>query len=246
MTARARSLLFCRACAEPTAVPTGVRVGVLLGVGLSGLSCAEYESDNANAVAVNLALAETLIGVDENDFGPHVCIAAGRRRLSPQSATPALTQHGSRRLQSSSDAVQIDVVVTVNSADYGTAADVQDQVMSLVQNATSSGALLTSIQDNSPSSSALQSVTVDSVASGTTHPTPAPSVSPVPTPSPTPGPTPSPSPAPTPAPTSSPTPAPTPAPTSLPTPVPTTPPTAAPSPAPTPVPTSIEPCPVGR
>ena len=143
MTARARSLLFCRACAEPTAVPTGVRVGVLLGVGLSGLSCAEYESDNANAVAVNLALAETLIGVDENDFGPHVCIAAGRRRLSPQSATPAPTPPGggSRRLQSSSDAVQIDVVVTVNSADYGTAADVQDEVMSLVQNATSSGAL---------------------------------------------------------------------------------------------------------
>ena len=59
-----------------------------------------------------------------------------------------------------SNAVQIDVVVTVNSADYGTAADVQDEVMSLVQNATSSGALLTSIQDNSPSSSALQSVTI--------------------------------------------------------------------------------------
>ena len=148
MTARARSLLFCRACAEPTAVPTGVRVGVLLGVGLSGLSCAEYESDNANAVAVNLALAETLIGVDENDFGPHVCIAAGRRRLSPQSATPALAQHGSRRLQSSSDAVQIDVVVTVNSADYGRGRRGRT-AMSLVQNATTGA--LTSIQDNSPS-----------------------------------------------------------------------------------------------
>jgi len=63
----------------PSPAPTGgTRASIDLTIGLNGMTCGSYGSEEE--AVVNLALTSVLSGVSSNSFSEHVCTATGSRR----------------------------------------------------------------------------------------------------------------------------------------------------------------------